>query len=252
MMQDQIARNVLVTGGAGGIGTAISTRLAERGYAVSVLDLDGRAAEVLAGEISERGLAARGFELDITRYEDVVRVVAESEAHFGPVFGLVNNAGWDRAVPFVDTRPDFWQRVIDINLYGPLHVTHAVCQLLTKHGEGRVVTIASDAGRVGSSGESVYSAAKGGMIALMKSLAREFARQGITFNSVCPGPTDTKLLAQLEDSGRLAGALAKAIPMKRLAQPSDFPGIVAFLLSEEAAFITGQTISVSGGLTMHG
>jgi 2-hydroxycyclohexanecarboxyl-CoA dehydrogenase len=251
-MNEVERKHILVTGGAGGIGTAISGRLAALGYAVSVLDIDGEAAEKVTRALTAQGFTAQAFELDITRYEDVVGVVERSEASCGPIFGLVNNAGWDRAVRFADTKPDFWHKVIDINLYGPLHVTHAVCRRLAAHGAGRVVSIASDAGRVGSTGEAVYSAAKGGVIALMKSLAREFASQGITFNTVCPGPTDTRLLAELEESGRLAGALAKAIPMKRLADPSDFPGIVAFFLSDEAAFITGQTISVSGGLTMHG
>jgi 2-hydroxycyclohexanecarboxyl-CoA dehydrogenase len=162
----------------------------------------------------------------------------------------VNNAGWDRAANFVDTDPAFWRDVIDINLYGPLHVTRALLPGLLSRGAGRVVSIASDAGRVGSSGESVYAACKGGVIAFTKAVAREVARHGVTLNCVAPGPTDTDLLAGIDPSGRLQQALARAIPLGRVGRPEDLPGAVAFLLSDDAAFVTGQTLSVSGGLTM--
>ncbi len=208
----------------------------------------------MAEEILKAGGEAHAYQVDITDYAAVAAAVDALEKVAGPVFGLVNNAGWDEAKPFIETEPDFWRKVIDINLHGPLNLTHIVGRRLVESGTGRIVTIASDAGRVGSSGESVYSAAKGGMIAFMKSMAREFAKQGVTFNTICPGPTDTPLLANLDPSGstRLADALKKAIPMRRLAEPEDYPGMVAFFLSEDAAFITGQTISISGGLTMHG
>jgi 2-hydroxycyclohexanecarboxyl-CoA dehydrogenase len=200
------------------------------------------------------GLAAGAhmFELDITDHGLVTNAVDRFAQAVGPPYGLINNAGWDQAMPFVDSEPGLWDRVINVNLRGPINVTHAVLQRLVTAGTGRVVSIASDAGRVGSSGEAVYSAAKGGIIAFMKTLAREHARQGITFNSVCPGPTDTPLLESFDESGRLADALQRAIPMRRLGQPDDFPGVVAFFLSDDASFITGQTISVSGGLSMHG
>jgi 2-hydroxycyclohexanecarboxyl-CoA dehydrogenase len=165
---------------------------------------------------------------------------------------LVNNAGWDIAKPFLDTDPELWRKVIDINLTGPLNVTHLALQRMVAAGQGRVVSIASDAGRVGSSGEAVYSACKGGIIALMKTLAREHARQGLTFNTIWPGPTDTPLLESFDPEGGLREALQRAIPMRRLATPQDFPGLVEFFLSDDAVFITGQTISVSGGLSMHG
>ena len=251
-MPEAEARHVVVTGAANGIGRAIAERVAAGSFAVSILDLDAVAAERAARDISAKGANVFAAQVDITDYEAVADAVTCAEAELGRVYGVVNNAGWDRARRFVDSDPEFWRKVIDINLYGPLNVTHTVARKLEQYGRGRIVTIASDAGRVGSMGESVYSAAKGGVIALMKSLARELARQGITCNSVCPGPTDTQLLADLEGSGRLAEALKKAIPMRRLGQPADIAGIVAFLLSDEAAFVTGQTISVSGGLTMHG
>jgi len=233
-------RPVIVTGGASGIGRAIVERLVGDGHPVAVLDLNPAAN------------TEHGFELDITDHAAVADAVEAFAASVGPPYGLINNAGWDQAMPFVDSGPELWDRVIDINLRGPLNVTHAVLPRMVAAGRGRIVSIASDAGRVGSSGEAVYSAAKGGIIALMKTLAREHARQGITFNSVCPGPTDTPLLESFDESGRLAEALQRAIPMRRLGKPEDFPGLVAFFLSDDASFITGQTISVSGGLSMHG
>ena len=244
-MTEANQRPVIVTGGASGIGRAIVERLLSQGHPVAVFDLS-RAQGFANAEL------LHSFELDITDHESVVEAVGTFAASAGTPYALINNAGWDRAMPFIDSDPQLWDRVIDINLRGPVNVTHAVLKHMVQADRGRVVSIASDAGRVGSSGEAVYSAAKGGIIAFMKTLAREHARQHITFNSVCPGPTDTPLLASFDESGRLAEALQRAIPMRRLGQPEDFPGVVAFFLSDDASFITGQTISVSGGLSMHG
>ena len=244
---------VIVTGGASGIGRAIAGRLVAEGAVVGIFDINGQAAEAAARTLRENGGRASGYEVDIVDYDAVARAVDAFEAAAGPIGGLVNNAGWDKAVRFVDSDRDLWRKVIDINLWGPLNVTHVVLNKMVKHGRGHVVSIASDAGRVGSSGEAVYSACKGGIAAFGKTLAREVARQGIVFNTVCPGPTDTPLFATVSDSAAgLAEALKKAIPLRRLGQPDDYPGIVCFLLSDDASFITGQTISVSGGLTMHG
>jgi 2-hydroxycyclohexanecarboxyl-CoA dehydrogenase len=243
---------VLITGAASGIGRATARRLGEEGAVVGILDLDAQGGEATVREIREAGGRASAFAVDITDGAAVEDAVSRFASEAGGIAGLVNNAGWDVARPFLQTDPAFWQKVVAINLTGPLHVTHAVLSRMHEAGRGRVVSVASDAGRVGSSGEAVYAACKGGMIAFSKSLAREHARSGITFNCVCPGPTDTPLLAGLEETGRLAQALEKAIPMRRLGQPEDYPGLIAFLLSDDAAFITGQTISVSGGLTMHG
>lgn len=242
-MSEAAQRPIIVTGGVGGIGSAIVERLLALGHPVGVFDLSAEAG-------TSDGLTR--YQLDITDRQAVADAVADFESTAGAPFGLVNNAGWDKAVPFVNSEPELWDKIIDINLKGPINVTHAVLQRLVAAGRGRVVSIASDAGRVGSSGESVYSACKGGMIALMKTLAREHARQGITFNSVCPGPTDTPLLHSIDESGKLMQALERAIPMRRLGQPEDYPGIVALLLSDDASYITGQTISVSGGLAMNG
>jgi 2-hydroxycyclohexanecarboxyl-CoA dehydrogenase len=243
-------RTILVTGAARGIGRAIAGRLAEEGCAVGLVDLDGPRAEAAAAELAGSGARAVGLAGDVRDFDALSRAVAACERTLGPLFGLVNNAGWDRAADFVDTDPDFWRPVIDVNLYGPLHATRAVLPGLVARGAGRVVSIASDAARVGSSGEAVYAACKAGIVAFTKSVAREVARKGVTLNCVAPGPTDTELLATIDPSGRLQQSLARAIPMGRVGRPGDIPGAVAFLLSDDAAFITGQTLSVTGGLTM--
>jgi 2-hydroxycyclohexanecarboxyl-CoA dehydrogenase len=243
-------KTILVTGAARGIGRAIAGRLVEEGCAVGVLDLDATGASAAAAELRDAGGRACARACDLRDGAAVEQIVATCECELGPLFGLVNNAGWDRAGDFVDTDPAFWRQVIDVNLYGPLHATRAVLPGLLARGAGRVVSIASDAGRVGSSGEAVYSACKGGIIAFTRSLAREVARKGVSLNCVSPGPTDTQLLATIDPTGRLQQALARAIPMGRVGRPDDIPGAVAFLLSDDAAFITGQVLSISGGLTM--
>lgn len=242
-------RNIIVTGGASGIGRAIVDHLVAEGHAVWVMDLDQAGLDALGDEHGDR---VRTSVVDIGDHGAVNETVAGWTAAGESLWGLVNNAGWDRAVRFADSSPELWRQVIDINLYGPLNVTHAVLRHLIGSGGGRVVSIASDAGRVGSSGEAVYSACKGGTIALMKTLAREHARDGITFNSICPGPTDTPLLTAFDETGRLQQSLERSVPMRRLAQPADFPALVSYFLSDAAGYVTGQTISVSGGLSMHG
>lgn len=247
-------KRVIVTGGGSGIGRAVCLRFAEEGSEVAIFDLDPDGAEETAGRIREAGGRVTAHRVDITDRAAVDAAVAEVERG-GPIDALVNNAGWDEIRPFLDTDAGLWKKVIDINLYGPLNMHHAVLPGMVRNGGGRVVNIGSDAGRVGSSGEAVYSACKGGIIAFTKTLARELARKNVQLNAVCPGPTDTPLFAAVasgEAGERIAEGLKRAIPMRRLAQPGDFPGIICFLCSEDAGFITGQTISVSGGLTMHG
>ena len=238
-------KTVLVTGGGGAIGSAICRRFA-RDMKVLVADRNREAAEHVAKEIGGTPLV-----FDICQYADAQKAIQGKTIDV-----LVNNAGWDRFQNFTDTKPEEWEALIDINLRGPLNLHHLVIPQMLARGSGRVINISSDAARVGSSGEAVYSACKGGIIAFSKTLAREVARKGITVNVVCPGPTDTPILRGFLGEGeagqKIYDALVRAIPMKRVGQPDDIPGIVAFLASEEAGFITGQVISVSGGLTMAG
>jgi 2-hydroxycyclohexanecarboxyl-CoA dehydrogenase len=246
-------RTVLVTGAANGIGAAIARRLAQEGAITGILDCDAAAGERVAGEIKQSGGRASLHVADITDYAAVCRAAENFESACGPLACLVNNAGWDRAASFLETTPELWRKIVDINLFGPMNVSHAVLRGMAARGFGRVVNIASDAGRVGSSGEAVYSACKGGIIAFTKTVARELVGKGVILNTICPGPTDTAILRSFlegPEGVRIAEGLKRAIPMKRLGIPEDYPGLVAFLLSDDAAYITGQTISVSGGLTM--
>lgn len=249
-------KNVIVTGGGGAIGSAICRRFASYGATLGVFDKNLDAANKVAREIRQGGGKAFVSGVDISDYDAVGNAILRFETEMGPTDVLVNNAGWDRFINFIDTTPDLWDQLIAINLRGPLNMCHFVLKGMVVRGQGRIVNIASDAGRVGSSQEAVYSACKGGIIAFTKTVAREVARKGITLNAVCPGPTDTPLLAAAAGEGeraeRMRAALVNAIPMKRVGQPEDIPGAVCFLASEDAAFITGQTLSVSGGLTMHG
>ncbi len=247
-------RTVVVTGGGGGIGGAVCAGFAAEGAAVAVLDRDGDAAATTASAIG--GGRALAVESDITERASVDAAVARVNAELGPVDVLVNNAGWDLFVPFLQTEPDDWSKLIDINLVGALHMHHAVLPGMVERGSGRVVNVASDAARVGSSGEAVYAACKAGLVAFSKTLAREHSRHGITFNVVCPGPTDTALLATVTDTApnpeKLREAFRRAIPMGRLGEPADLVGAVLFFASDAASFVTGQVLSVSGGLTMSG
>ena len=248
-------KHVLITGAAGGIGQALCQRFAEEGAVVLATDLqEGRLATLRAGLVAA-GHACEANVLDITDYAAVAAAVATLIQQHGRIDVLVNNAGWDLPALFLDTTPDFWQKVIAINLHGPLNLQHCVVKHMVGAGGGKVVNIASDAGRVGSSGEAVYSACKGGIIAFTKTLAREVARANVRVNCVCPGPTDTPLLEAVAGTGdygkKLLEGLKRAIPLKRLGRPEDLAGMVAFLASEDADFITGQTVSVSGGLTMN-
>ncbi len=255
-IKDQV---VIVTGGAGGIGAAICRRFAEEGAKVAVFDINREAAEAVATEISKvgaGGTAARAYAVDLTSQESVNAAVAAAEKELGPIAVLVNNAGWDKAGAFLDTDKALWEKIVAVNLYGPLYMHHAVLKGMVARGAGRVINIASDAARVGSSGEAVYAFCKGGLVSFSKTMAREVARKQINVNVVCPGPTDTALFRDFAGEGekgeKLKAALTGAIPFRRLGQPDDVPGIVVFLASDEASFITGQVISVSGGLTMAG
>ena len=245
-------KKVIVTGGASGIGKAICVRLAAEGCHVGIIDLDGDGAETVVRGISDSGGFAQSYACDISDYEAVKGAVTTIEEITGPSDVLVNNAGWDKAGRFLDTDPAFWEKVVKINYMGPLNMCHIVADQMSERGSGAIINISSDAGRVGSSGEAVYAGCKGAVIAFGKTLARELARRGVTVNTICPGPTDTPLLRNVDPTGKLQEALKRAIPMQRLGEAEDYPGLVSFFASDDAQYITGQVISVSGGLTMHG
>jgi 2-hydroxycyclohexanecarboxyl-CoA dehydrogenase len=250
------SKMVIVTGGGGGIGGATCRRFAREGARLAVLDLDLAAAEKTAAAIREEGAAAEAYQCDITDRDSVDASLAAAEARLGPVDILVNNAGWDVFRPFTKTEPAQWQKLIAINLIGALHMHHAVLPGMVARKSGRIVNISSDAARVGSSGEAVYAACKGGLVAFSKTIAREHARHGITVNVVCPGPTDTALFADYKEGAgnpeKLVEAFKRSIPLGRIGQPEDLPGAILFFASDDAAYVTGQVLSVSGGLTMNG
>jgi 2-hydroxycyclohexanecarboxyl-CoA dehydrogenase len=252
-LHDKVA---IITGGGGGIGRAIARRLADEAVVVGIFDRDAQGADETVRVVRASGGRALAQAVDITDYTAVQEAVRAIEAQNGPTDILINNAGWDQGGNFLDTEPMIWEKLIAINLTGPLNLHHVVLRGMVERRRGRVVNIASDAARVGSSGEAVYAAAKAGVVAFTKTVARELASLHITLNVVCPGPTDTPLLASFAGEGeqgqKLRAALERAIPFKRLGQPEDVAGIVAFLASDEASYITGQVVSVSGGLTMHG
>ena len=240
-----------MTGGARGIGKAIAVELASAGHAIAIADLLDEQAKVTAAELGGRAIAVH---LDVTDATSVDRAVSDVESGLGLIEILVNNAGWDELRPFLETDEAFWDRVVEINFKGCLRTCRRVVPGMVERGYGRVVNIGSDAARVGSSLESVYSGAKGAVVSFTKTLAREVARHGVTANAVCPGPTETPLLEQLlasgDESARVLDSMRRAVPMRRLGKPEDVAAAVAFLASDRAGFITGQTLSVSGGLTM--
>jgi 2-hydroxycyclohexanecarboxyl-CoA dehydrogenase len=246
-----VASTAVVTGAGAGIGRAIASRLARTGAPVAVVDLDEVAARETVSLIESNGFTAAAFAADVADPSAPERLREQITRDLGLVRILVNNAGWSKAEPFLENSPELWERLIAVNLLGAIRVTHSFLSGMVAAGtQGRIVNVSSDAGRVGSSGEVVYSAAKGGLIAFTKALARESARSKVTVNCVCPGPTDTALLAGQTESFR--DAVIRAIPMRRLAQPADIAEAVAFFTLVEAAYVTGQVVSVSGGLTMSG
>ena len=247
-------KNIIVTGGASGIGRATALLLAQRGAHVFVADIDATGGQRSVEEAARQGLEMRLVPLDLTDAASAAACVATVCRAAPRIDGLVNAAGWDKVEPFMDNDPELWDKLLAINLLGPIRLTrHVLTHMIAAKG-GKIVNIASDAGRVGSMGETVYSACKGGTIAFTKALAREMARYKINVNCVCPGPTDTPLLqAQTSDwAMRIKEGMTRAVPFRRMAEPVEIAEAIAFFLSPGSAFITGQVLSVRGGLTMAG
>lgn len=248
-------RSVVVTGGGAGIGRATALRLGREGFAVAVWDLDRDSAETAASEIRDGGGRAIAVDCDVSNRRSVDAARDRTSAELGAAWGLVSNAGVDRLSLFKDSDPADWRVILDVNLVGALNVAHALLPGMMSAGSGRIVCVSSDAARVGSTGEAVYAAAKAGLLGFVKTLARESARNGIAVNAVCPGPTDTNLLDAVRsrpNGDRIIEAMTRSIPMGRVGRPEDIAGAIAFFLSGDAGYVTGQVLSVSGGLTMAG
>ena len=252
MSQD--GRSAIVTGGGRGIGRAIALALARQGCHVAILDLIEENAQSVKKEVEALGRRALALRVDLTQQSQVEQAVAKVLAEFGQIDILVNNAGWDKLEPFLESQPETWEKIIAINLKSILYTAKAILPHMVSRGSGKVVSIGSDAGRGGSTGEAVYAATKGAIIAFSKSLAREMARYKINVNVVCPGLTETPLLQEVRDTSekahKIVDAITRAIPLGRVGAPEDIANAVAFLASPAADYITGQTLSVSGGLTM--
>ena len=246
-LKDKIA---VVTGAASGIGSAIAQKLADAGATVIVADVQADKGEERAASLRAAGRKAEFVQVDLTDAASIAAFADKVQARHGAVDVLVNGAGWGKTAQFWEGTPEFWERVIELNFVGPMRLTKALLPEMMKKGNGKIVNIASDAGRVGSLGETVYAGAKGGLIAFTKSLARETARYGIRVNCVCPGPTDTPLMAAVPE--KVTEALTKAIPLRRLGKPEEVADAVVFFSGDTANYVTGQVLSVSGGLTMHG
>jgi 2-hydroxycyclohexanecarboxyl-CoA dehydrogenase len=249
--EDLSGRTVLVTGAAGGIGAAIVRAFAETGANVVIADLNSAAAQAVADGLPSTKGTLLPITLDVASATSVRAGLDQVEARLGGVDILINNAGIDVIEPFIESTESTWRRIVEVNYLGTVITTRAVLDGMIERSYGRIINISSDAGRVGSSGEVVYSGTKGAVISFGKALAREVATKGITVNAVCPGPTDTALLKQVADrSAGMMSAIARAVPMKRIGTPDDIAPAVVFFASDGAAYITGQTLSVSGGLSM--
>ena len=242
-------KTAVVTGAASGIGRATAEAFASEGARVLLADINDELGEAAAAAITAQGGRAAYFHVDITDARSIEAFRAAALAG-GGVDIVASVAGWGRTEPFVENKPDFWKKLIDLNFLGTVMVTRAFLDGMIERRSGRIVTVASDAGRVGSLGETVYSGTKGGVIAFSKALARELARYDITVNCVCPGPTDTPLMAAVPD--KIKDAFARVTPMHRLAKPAEIADAILFFAGPQATFVTGQVLSVSGGLTMAG
>ncbi|EHB55593.1 3-oxoacyl-(acyl-carrier-protein) reductase [Mycolicibacterium rhodesiae JS60] len=246
-MFDFTGQVVYVTGGGSGIGAATCAELTQLGAHVVVSDVNGEAAKQVASQVTGPG-SAQAVTLDVTDFEGVHASVDEIVSEHGKIDAMITVAGWSETHPLLTETPEYWRKVVDINYYGTLNPIHAVLPHMSNAGYGRIVTFSSDAARVGTFGEAVYAGAKAGVIALTKSVAREVGRKGIVANTVSPGVTDTPLMRHQDQ--KVIDKMVSLVTLKRLGEPHEVAAAAVFLASRDIGFITGQVISVSGGLTM--
>jgi 2-hydroxycyclohexanecarboxyl-CoA dehydrogenase len=254
-MKSLQGKTAFVTGAGSGIGRAIALRLSSDGARIAVADINVEGAQETERMVHAAGGEAAAIQVDISDFDAVQAAVRQAQERLGPVGILINNAGWDRIEPFLQNDPPLWDKLIAVNLKGPIHCCRAVLDGMIAAGGGKIVSISSDSGRVGSTGEAVYAACKGGVISFCKTLARELARYSINVNVVCPGITDTALIEEVtrpEYGKKVIDAVVRTIPFRRMGRPEEIAAAVAFFVSPDADFITGQVLSVSGGLTMAG
>ena len=251
---DLTGKTVVLTGGASGIGRATALQYASAGARVVIGDVNAAEGQATVDAIRDSGGSAEFIKLDLTDDTSIDAFVDGAQAVLGGTPDIVASiAGVDRVKPFLDNTPEDWSLLAQINYIGPVRMIHRLLPGMLERRGGKIVTVASDAGRVGSSGETFYAGTKGAVIAFTKSLAREVARAGITCNCVAPGPTDTPLFnGTIPEGTKLRDALIKAIPLRRLAQPVEIAHTIVYFATPATDFMTGQVISVSGGLTMHG
>lgn len=246
-------RRAVVTGGGRGIGRATALHLADLGADVGLIARTGGEVERVAVEARDRGVRAVGIRADLSTYGACRAAIGAARDGLGGLEILVNNAGWTLTGSFLEEEDEYWRRVVDVNLWSVIFCSRVALEWMVEHGGGAIVNVASDAGRVGTSGETVYAAAKGGVIALTRSLAREMASHNVRVNCVCPGPTETEVLAENRKDQAHAGRverMIRLIPLRRVAQPEEIAEAVAFFCTDASRYITGQVLSVSGGLTM--
>jgi 2-hydroxycyclohexanecarboxyl-CoA dehydrogenase len=247
-------RVALVSGGAGGIGQEVAAELLRAGAAVAIGDIDAQRAATVATQLTQIGGDVIWVDLNVTEQSSVIRAIGEVQQRLGPIDILTNCAGWNVAIKLLNSDEAYWKQTIETNLLGCVRMTHAVLGGMIERGYGRIVHVTGEAGRIGTAEQSLISAANGGVTAFAKAIARETLSNGVTVNCVSPGPTATPMLDQLisysDDAAGMIAGLRASVPMGRLGTPSDIAPVVAFLASEGAGFITGQTLSVSGGMTM--
>jgi len=253
---DLSGQSVVVTGGARGIGRSIVELLAAAGADVLIGDLRSEAAQKTAKEISSAtGRRIEALQVDVSQFDEVNRFRDDAVKRLGKVDVLINDAGWDRLAPFLKTTPDLWDKIIGINYKGVIHTCYAFLPHMVERKSGCIVNVSSDSARVGSFGEAIYSGSKAAVTAFSKTLAREHARDNIRVNVVCPGLAETALVDEINEdefARKILGAIVSAIPMKRFAKPEEIASMVVFLASDASRYITGQVVSVDGGLTMVG